>query len=117
MSLNVRKLRRPAGSGPSAGRRYRANCPAQLKAKGTRYACSLIDLSISGACIRLDTTLPKDAQLWLIVEGMPPVAAAQAWRKGDHLGLRFTKDQEWVNDSYQQRFDPAAWLKVEPKSE
>jgi len=116
MSVNIRKLRRPAGAGPSAGRRYRANCPAELKAKGARFACSLIDLSVSGACIRIDQALPKDAQLWLIVDGMPPVAATQAWRKGDHLGLRFLKEQEWVTDTYQQRFDPAAWLKVEPKS-
>ncbi len=115
--MNVRKLRRPAGSGPSAGRRYRANCPAELKARGARYSCSVIDLSTSGACIRIGQPFPKDAQLWLIVDSMPPVAAVQAWRKGDHVGLCFLKGQEWVADSYQQRFDPAAWLKVEANSE
>jgi len=25
--------------------------------------------------------------------------------------LRFRTEQQWVLDSYEQRFDPAAWLK------
>ena len=111
MTLNVRTLRRPAGTGATAGRRFRANWPGELRAGATRIPCMVLDISVSGACLRLNETLPKRAQLWLIVEKMPPIPAVAAWRKGDHVGLSFQKEQSWVLDSYQQRFDPAAWLK------
>jgi hypothetical protein len=71
----------------------------------------VIDVSSSGACLRIEQTLPKRTQFWLIVEKVPPIPAVPTWRKGNHLGLRFKTEQLWVIDSYQQRFDPAAWLK------
>jgi|SRR5215510_14809453 len=111
VSLNIRTLRRPAGTGATAGRRFRANWPAELRAGSERLVCTVLDISVSGACVRLDQALPKRAQLWLIVEKMPPIPAVVAWRKGAHVGLSFQKDQSWVLESYQQHFDPAAWLK------
>ena len=45
------------------------------------------------------------------IDGEPYVTPTAYWRKGDHVGLSFQKEQSWVLDSYQQRFDPAAWLK------
>jgi hypothetical protein len=93
MSLNVRTLRRPGGT--SSGRRFRANWPAELRGGGERFPCTVVDVSSSGACLRIEHPLP----------------AVPTWRKANHLGLRFKTEQLWVLDSYQQRFDPAAWLK------
>ena len=109
MSLNVRALRRPAGA--SSGRRFRANWPAELRGGGVRVPCTVVDVSSSGACLRIEQALPKRTQFWLIVEKVPPIPAVPTWRKANHLGLRFKTEQLWVIDSYQQRFDPAAWLK------
>jgi hypothetical protein len=46
----------------------------------------------------------------LVIDSLPPVAAALAWRKRDQIGLRFIEEQRWVGDLVAQRFDPAAWL-------
>ena len=110
MSLNVRTLRRPAGT--SSGRRFRANWPAELRGGGVRVPCTVVDVSSSGACLRIEQqALPKRTEFWLIVEKVPPIPVVAAWRKANHLGLRFRTEQQWVLDSYEQRFDPAAWLK------
>ena len=110
-SPNVRPLRRPAGSAPSAGRRFRANWPAELRIAGARIPCTVIDISSVGACLKLDEPLPKEGALRLIIGNVPPIQVVPAWRKSAFLGVLFHFEQSWVLDSCGKSFDPAAWLK------
>ena len=110
-SPNVRALRRPAGGAPSAGRRFRANWPAEVRGAGVRIPCTVIDISSVGACLRLEQAPPTTGTLHLIVRGVPPIPATPAWRRNTFLGVRFLHEQSWVLESYGKRFDPAAWLK------
>ena len=111
---NVRTLRRPAGGAPSAGRRFRANWPAELRGAGARLVCTVVDISSVGACLRLHDEVPNTARLRLIIGNVPPISVDQVWRKGTLLGLRFMDEQHWVLESYRKRFDPAAWLEKPP---
>ena len=111
-SPNVRTLRRPAGGAPSAGRRFRANWPAEVRGAGVRVPCTVIDISSVGACLRLEQAPPRTGTLHLIIGNVvAPIPATPAWRKNSLLGIRFLREQSWVLDSCSKRFDPAAWLK------
>ena len=107
---NVRKLRR-SGTGPSTGRRLRANWPAELRSNGAKTNCTVVDVSSDGANLLVESPLSGDAPLWLIVENVGPIAAAVAWQEEGRVGLCFLEEQEWVFQVSKQRFDPAAWLK------
>ena len=113
--LNVRTLRRPAGSTPGAGRRYRANWPAELRGGGTRVSCTVVEISTGGASVKIGRVPTGPAQLWLVIDKIPPIPAVIAWRVKDRAGLRFVEEQSWVSDSYRQRFDPAAWIQQKDK--
>ena len=93
-SPNVRPLRRPAGSAPSAGRRFRANWPAELRVAGARIRCTVIDISSVGACLKLEEPLPKDGTLRLIIGKVPPIQAVPAWRKNADGSKEYLV--EWV---------------------
>ena len=110
-SQNVRPLRRPTAGTSSAGRRFRANWPAELRGAGIRIPCTVIDISSVGACLRLQEPVPNVGTLRLIIGNVPPIAAVAAWRKSGFLGVLFHHEQSWVLESYRKRFDPAAWLK------
>ena len=107
---NVRKLRR-SGTGPSAGRRLRANWPAELRSNGAKTNCTVADVSGNGAHLLVEAPINGDAPLWLIVENVGPIAAVLAWQGKGRAGLHFLEEQEWVLQVCKQRFDPAAWLK------
>lgn len=108
---NIRSLRRPAGKSVNAGRRLRANWPAELRIEGGgRLKCTVIDLSSAGARLRVEGDLGEVGHARLVIDNLPPVAAALAWRRRDQVGLRFVEEQPWVLELYAQRFDPAAWL-------
>ena len=111
MPDNIRTLRRPAGSAISAGRRYRANWPAEVRGGGLRLTCSVVDISTAGACIRMESPAPETSTFRLLIGNVPPIAARPAWRKKEFLGLQFFDEQHWLLESYSQRFDPTAWLK------
>lgn len=112
MPDNVRRLRRPAGRAGEAGRRLRANWPAELRTNGgRRLKCTILDLSTEGARVRLAAELGAFRQGRLVIDNMPPIAAALAWRRRDEAGLRFLAEERWVLELCAQRFDPAAWLK------
>jgi hypothetical protein len=104
-------LRRPAGSAASAGRRYRANWPAELRSAEGHIPCTVIDISRNGACLRLENPSPNTTTLYLIIRSYAPIPAAPAWRKNAFLGLRFLREQPWVMESCGKRFDPTAWIK------
>jgi hypothetical protein len=60
-----------------------------LAAGGRMFNCELIDLSLGGARLRIDPDLPDDAGMVL----QHPIGglfyAAQTWRRGDQMGIRF----------------------------
>ena len=109
-ACSVRKLRR-SGTGPSTGRRLRANWPAELRSNGAKTNCTVVDVSGDGANLLVESPIPGDAPLWLIVENVGPIAAVLAWQTKERAGLHFLEEQEWVFQVCKQRFDPAAWLK------
>jgi len=112
VSPNVRALRRPAGGAPSAGRRFRANWPGEVRGAGVRVSCTVIDISSVGACLRLEQAAPTTGTLHLIIGNVvAPIPATPAWRKSTLLGIRFLREQSWVLESCNKRFDPAAWIK------
>jgi hypothetical protein len=108
---NVRALRRPAGGAPSAGRRFRADWPAELRGPGIRVSCTVVDISSIGACLRIDQAPPRTGTLDLVIDGVPPIAATGAWRKDALFGVHFLHEQPWVLESCSKRFDPTAWIK------
>jgi hypothetical protein len=109
-AANIRPLRRPDGA--ESGRRLRTGWPAELRlAGGRRIRCTVVDLSSAGARIKLDAPAVEFRQARLVIDRLPPVAAALAWRRRDQLGLTFLAEQGWVIDLCAQRFDPAAWLR------
>jgi hypothetical protein len=73
-------------------------------------ACTVLDVSSAGACLRLDAPGPQTTALRLIVGTVAPISAVSTWRKGALLGVRFLHEQQWVQGSYRERFDPAHWL-------
>ena len=107
---NVRKLRR-SGTGVSTGRRLRANWPAELRSNGAKTNCTVADVSSDGANLLVESAIPGDAPLWLIVENVGPIAAVLAWQEKGRAGLYFLEEQEWAFQVCKQRFDAAAWLK------
>jgi hypothetical protein len=108
---NVRRLRRPATEASSITRRLRANWRAELRVKGSRVPCSVVDISGTGANLRIDYVPEGDVPVWLVVENMAPIQAEAAWRNKQNLGVRFLQEQGWVGQVSEQRFDPAAWLR------
>lgn len=77
---------------------------------GERLKCTVIDLSSVGARLQVKGKVGESGHARLVIENLPPIAAALAWRRGDQVGLRFGEEQAWILDLCAQRFDPAAWL-------
>ena len=109
-SNNVRRLRRPAAADNKL-RRLRANWPAELRIKGSRIPCSIVDISSTGASLRIDYVPEADLPVSLVVDKMSPIAAETAWKKRGQLGIRFLEEQTWVREVTDKRFDPAAWIR------
>jgi hypothetical protein len=110
MRHNVRQLRRPADA---YGRRVRANWPAAVKAGDTRSACRVIDISADGARVTASGELNLEASVWLVMDHAPPVKGVVVWRDKNCIGVRFRDQQDWVQDDFKNRFDPAGWLPTE----
>jgi hypothetical protein len=108
----VRKLRRPEGAAPLSGRRLRANWPGEIRIAGEKIACTVRDVSSGGASLTTEAAPEADGELWLVLENVGPVPAALAWRENNRVGIRFLKEQDWVLQLCNQRFNPAAWLKT-----
>ncbi len=108
---NVRPLRGFYDKSTAGGRRLRANWPAELRFDGVRLRCSVIDISPAGACVRVERMRDPTSQGRLVVADLLPIVVEVAWRRQNHVGLRFIEAQHWVADACAERFDPAAWLK------
>jgi PilZ domain len=49
----------------------------------------LVDVSIYGCRLAVDTAFAPGERLWLRIAGGNPIAATTIWIDGDHLGCRF----------------------------
>ncbi len=91
---NVRPLRRPATNGGES--RLRTRMPARIKVGTERASCTLLDISLEGACLSVEGPLNQDAKIWLIIDNLPPIAAAPAWRHKGRIGVKFDAGQEYL---------------------
>lgn len=108
ISDNVRQLRRPSAK---AGRRVVVNWAAEVKLQdGPRRPCTILDISKTGARVRLDSVPATLGPVWLLVDDIGPISGTLVWRRRGSIGIRFREDQYWVARSEAQRFDSTAWL-------
>jgi hypothetical protein len=108
MDVNVRTLRRTP---QTAGRRLRANWPANLRADEIQTSCRVIDISTDGAGLSAPAGFSANSDVWLILEQASPIRGLIVWREKGRMGLRFWDRQGWVEGEASKSFDPAAWLK------
>jgi hypothetical protein len=101
LATNVRPLRRPACLGGTP--RLRARIPARIKTGTNRSSCLLVDISRNGACLSVDGPVDGNTKIWLIVDNLPPIAATPAWRNGAKLGVKFERDQDWLQNLNEPR--------------
>jgi hypothetical protein len=94
IASNIRALRRPATIGGQE--RLRTRMPARIKVGTERASCTLLDISLEGACLSVEGSLNQDAKIWLIVDNLPPIAAAPAWRHKGRIGVKFEAGQEYL---------------------
>jgi hypothetical protein len=86
------------------------NWSANISAGADRTGCTVVNISRTGACLSLGHVADA-VPLWLIVDRKAPIPAMIVWRDRNCVGLRFGKEQTWVEETSDQRFDPAAWLR------
>lgn len=108
----VRQLRRPAGAAPSSGRRLRTDWPAKITGDGKTVECAVLDVSGSGAKIRVEHLPEGLSELSLVLDARDTLPATIVWQRRNQIGLSFPEEQEWVYEISKQRFDPAAWLRT-----
>ena len=110
LASNVRVLRRPASAKTPAGNRLHVNWPANISAGPDHTDCTVVNISRTGACLSL-AHVADAVPLWLNVGKMATISAMIVWREGNCVGVRFPKEQSWVEETSEQRFNPAAWLR------
>jgi hypothetical protein len=87
---NVRQLRRSASDRTSRGTRRRVHWNAELTTGEAQFACDVVDISDTGAKLRLPYPLPPGTnRVWLIIDFVGVIPAEPSWRKREFLGLRF----------------------------
>jgi hypothetical protein len=107
MTQNIRPLRRPASI---CGRRARANLPMALKAGAERVSGRVVDISPQGAKVSVPMGLNIEANIWLVMENVPPIKGVVVWRNKEFTGVKFRDQQDWVGEDFKNRFDPTSWL-------
>ena len=106
---NIRPLRRPMHNA-AAGRRLKVEWAAELKIGATRVPCTVIDVSSAGAQLQVGEAPPAGRKLWLMLPNAAPIPAALAWRQDGRVGVRFLREQGWLDRQEARRFDAASWL-------
>lgn len=70
--------------------------PVGLKTGGTVRACSIVDLSLSGAKIKIEYPLAAGATVALRHGAYGDLPASVVWAVGDEAGLRFALTEDTV---------------------
>jgi hypothetical protein len=87
---NVRRLRRSAHDRTNRGNRRRVGWQAELTTGETKFPCDIVDISDTGAKLRLTWPLPAGTnRVWLIIDFVGVLPATPSWRKREYVGLRF----------------------------
>jgi hypothetical protein len=107
---NVRPLRRPAKNLASADGRLRVDWPAEIRCGGKIFPCTVVDISIAGAQLQSEGFPDQPGKLWLVLEKAGAIPAELAWRREGRLGLRFLREQNWLQGLEAKRFDASAWM-------
>jgi hypothetical protein len=90
-----------------ARRRMRTQWPAEIQFRDSALACTVADISPTGAKLRLFTVPVTGSRVWLSLERTAPIPAEIAWRRQSQIGLRFLAEQRWV--AALQAACPFAW--------
>lgn len=80
-----RIIRQPAARAP----RLSVGCPIELEARGQSQQAMLLNISQSGAGLRLPFRPYVDERLLLCVPGLPLKSGAVRWMKQGEVGIRF----------------------------
>jgi len=70
-----------------------------LRVNSHQFPCSVLDLSLSGARIKLDLPLASDTEVELTIQDHKPLKAQVAWAAEGFLGLMFKASPETVKVS------------------
>jgi hypothetical protein len=70
-----------------------------LKVNSHQFTCNVLDLSLSGARIKLDLPLASDTEVELTIQDYKPLKAAVAWAAEGFMGLMFKAAPETVRES------------------
>jgi hypothetical protein len=89
-SGNIRRLRRSAADRTNRGNRRAVGWHAELTTGEAKFPCDVMDISDTGAKLRLPYPLPAGTnRVWLIIDFVGVIPAEPSWRKREFLGLRF----------------------------
>jgi hypothetical protein len=81
-----------------------------LKAGAERVPGRVVDISPQGAKVSVPMGLNLEANIWLVMENVPPIKGVVVWRNKEFAGVKFRDQQDWVEKDFRNRFDPASWL-------
>ncbi len=93
---NVRQLRGIATSEPTRGRRWKTKWAARLHTAAAQMPCTVLDVSIAGAKLRIDHALDEGNAVSLFIGNKGAISARVVWRHDDSVGLCFVEEQPWI---------------------
>lgn len=79
----------PSRRGPQ---RFSCRAPGRVRAQSLDFPCNVVDISESGAKIRLDASLSvifRDPEWGLVIEGIGYLTVKKVWQRGMDFGLAF----------------------------
>ena len=79
------------GSGEERRRRnrVRVSMRATLETARGRFDCRVLDLSPTGACVRLLASIEEREPVTLLLNGSDKISGVVAWRRNTYLGIQF----------------------------
>ena len=95
---NVRQLRRPIASNVVPGQRWQAKWPAKLQTAAEQMPCTVVNVSVAGARLRVDHAPDKGSNVLLFIGHADAITARVVWRHDDMVGLCFAEGQPWILD-------------------
>ena len=97
-SGSVRQLRRPITSNVAPGQRWNTKWPAKLQTGAAQTPCTVVNVSVAGARLRVDHAPDKGSIVLLFIGNAEAIVARVVWRRDDMVGLCFAEDQPWILD-------------------
>ena len=92
----VRQLRRPIASDVVPGQRWKTKWPAKLQTGVAQTPCTVVNVSVAGARLRVDHALDEGSIVLLFIGHANAIIARVVWCHDDLVGLCFAEDQTWV---------------------